>query len=367
MKRIRINAVPALPNEVTPLLLSAFKRVVTSKRFLEGKENLRLAQKLRPYLGGGYIIPVASGHDAIVLALKATVKPNDEVIVPALAYPTAFAAWQSGATIVPVDVGTNGQLSPETLEKVITRKTKAVIAVHLFGQIGDIRGIASLLKKRNIPLIEDCCQAFGGRFEGRPIGTFGDIACFSFYPTKTLGALGNGGVIRTNSPKIRTFLTRAKSYGEDIHYRSLFPSFHSGLPELQAAGLLVYMQYLEKWMQKRKSLFSLYKQGLPSSLHILTGSRGAHVVPLELAVEGPQRTRLAAYLARRGIETAIHYPQPFPLVPAFSYLGYKRGDFPIAERLAKRILSLPLHPFLTAKDVRFIINAVKKFYETSKF
>lgn len=363
MNRIRLNALPYFSIRLNSQLLFAFRRVIASGRFLEGDENRALAAHLRTLLGGGHVIPLASGHDAIVLAIKALgVGPTDEVIVPAIAYPTAFAAWQSSATIVPADVDENGQLDPRALRAALTKRTKAVIAVHLYGHIGDMPALTSFLQKKRIPLIEDCCQAFGSQFRKKSVGTLGDIGCFSFYPTKTVGALGNGGAVRTNKKELREYVQQAKLYGEKVRYHSNFPSFHSTLPEMQAAGLLVYLRYFKDWAQKRKTLLATYESGLPARVRILTSHPDADPVPLELVIEAPKRDKLATYLARRGIETVVHYPTPFPFVPAFRSLGYKRGSFPTAERLSRRILSLPLHHMMTQKDVHTICRAIDSFY-----
>ena len=367
MKRIRLNAVPALPGSVEPRLLAAFSRVLASKTLLEGKENQLFAKKLSVFLGGGFVVPVASGHDALVLALKALgVGPGDEVVVPALAYPTAFAVAQSGATIIPVDVNENAQISISSVRSLLTRKTKAVVAVHLFGHMGGMRQLRLLLKKKNIALIEDAAQALGSRYKGKQAGAFADIGCFSFYPTKTLGAPGDGGAVWTKNKKIYEFLRQAKMYGEKTRYDSQFPSFHSRLPELQAAGLNTYFPHIAVWIKKRKALFRLYQRLMPKNVRILTSDDPTEPVPLELAIEADKREALIKYLDKKGIECVIHYPTPFPFVPAFSYLKFEKGAFPQAEALSKKIVSLPLHQFMNASDVRHITSTIKTFYETSR-
>jgi dTDP-4-amino-4,6-dideoxygalactose transaminase len=367
-RSITINALSHLPSRFQKPLTRAFKRVVQSHRFLEGKENQALAARLRTLVGGGHVVPVASGHDAIVLALKALgISSRDEVVVPALAYPTAFAAAQSGATVVAADVDQNGQLSVSSLKRAITKKTKVVVVVHLFGHVGDLGSIRALLYQKKIALVEDCAQAMGSKFAGKSVGTFGTIGCFSFYPTKILGALGDGGAIWTRSPRIAAFLRQAKSYGETIQYQSKFISFHSRLPELQAASLLVSFSHLPQWMHKRKALYNIYragfmKAGLGTYIRVLESNKQTIPVPLELAVVATRRNALKKYLSARGIESVVHYPIPFPFVSAFSYLGYTKGDFPQAEKLSQELLSLPLHPFLSQSEVTLIIDALCSFY-----
>lgn len=363
---MKFNAVGLTAKNHETELIRAFDRVLRSGIFLNGPENQKLEAELQKKLGGGLVTMVASGHDALIISLLALhLKPTDEVIFPVNAYPTAFPVVLSGVKPVPVDVDENGQLDPRALEKAITKCTKAVVMVHLYGLVGEIGEVREICRKHTIVLIEDAAQAFGSTYQGRPVGTIGDIGCFSFYPTKNLGSLGDGGALWTRHKKWFEFFVKAKAYGEKNRYASELISGHSRLPELQAAALRVYLRYLDKEIKLRQKVFGWYKKSL-HGVRILQSINHSFPVPHLLVIESDKRDALQHFLKSRGIETFIHYPQPVHLVPAFRSLGYGRGEFPIAERLAPRILSLPFHPFLTKKDVQTVVQSIRDFYHGEK-
>ncbi|MBI3577121.1 DegT/DnrJ/EryC1/StrS family aminotransferase [Candidatus Gottesmanbacteria bacterium] len=367
MKRqISFNGVQSLVSEQKNKLLGAFSRVIDSGVFLQGKENAALTAELEKRLPGGYVIPVASGHDALLLSLKAlNLKPTDEVIFPVNAYPTAFPIALCGATPVPVDVDKNGQLDSDLAEKAITKNTRAVVVVHLYGLVGNLPLIIMLCNKHKLVLIEDAAQAFGSTFDGKPVGTFGDIGCFSFYPTKNLGALGDGGAIWTGDKKIASFVAQAKMYGEKIRYRSLFVAGHSRLAEVQAGGLRVYLKNFDRMAQKRKQVAEWYKKAL--DLRVLSWHPQSDPVQHLFVIACARRDELKKYLASRGIPTAIHYPLPIHRVAAFSDVIKAKKNFPMADYLASHILSLPFHQYLSQADVSFIAEATQSFYNTTRF
>lgn len=339
--------------------------VLESGIFLEGKQNQILEKKLEKFLGKGFVTTTASGHDSLILALQTlNLNINDEVIFPVNSYPTAFAIAQSGVKMVPVDIDENGQLNPKKVEQKITKYTKVIVNVHLYGLVGNLKEIIKLAKKHNLFLIEDAAQSFGGEFRNQPTGTLGDIGCFSFYPTKNLGTLGDGGAIWTKHKRFYKFFKEAKSYGERKRYHSNFVSGHSRLPEIQAAVLNHYLSIFNSDKKQKKHLRNLYLKHLENvdSVRPLLSSPKSQPVQHLFVLEADKRASLRKFLASKKIPTAIHYPKPIHLVTAFSKLGYKKGDFPMAEMLSNRVVSLPFHQYLTEKDIVYITDRIKEFY-----
>lgn len=346
-------------------LSKIFNTVLESGVFLAGKQNQILEKKLKKNLGKGFITTTASGHDSIVLALKAlNLSNDDEIIFPVNSYPTAFAVTQSGAKMVLVDVDENGQLDPKEVEKKITKYTKVIVIVHLYGLVGDMQKISSIAKKYNLFLVEDAAQSFGSEFRNRLTGTLGDIGCFSFYPTKNLGTLGDGGAIWTKHKRFYNFFQKAKSYGEKKRYFSEFVSGHSRIPEIQAAVLNHYLTMFDANKKQRQTFTRLYLKYLKGINKIRTLLSNEESKPVQhlFVIEVEKRDQLRKFLTTQKIPTSIHYPYPIHLLPAFSGLQYKKGDFPVAERLSKRIISLPFHQYLKEADIAYIANKMKEFY-----
>ncbi|MBI4973808.1 DegT/DnrJ/EryC1/StrS family aminotransferase [Candidatus Roizmanbacteria bacterium] len=347
-------------------LLLCFSSVIDTGQFLQGPENDKLKMSLKKYLNGLYVHLVSSGHDALLLSLiSLNLIKTDEIIVPANAYPTSFPVSLSGARMVLCDVDVNGQMSFESLKKMITQNTKAIILVHMYGLVGDIEKIVALAKEKNIILIEDCAQAYGSKFKNKHIGTLGDIGCFSFYPTKNLGTLGDGGAIVTSNKAYSDRVEMLKSYGERSRYASQTIAGHSRLPEIQAGALNIYLESQESNEEKRKQLFLYYlnkikKAGI--SIRTFLSHPDSDPVPHLFVIEVKKRDNLQAYLAQHGIETHVHYPHPIHLVPAFHNLGYKEGDFPQAEHLCRNCLSLPFYSFMTEDQVDYIVSKLQAFY-----
>lgn len=351
-------------------LLRKFARVIDSGLFLGGDEAKRLERSLSRYFHGGYVITLSSGHDALYYALTSlNLPPRSEVIVPANAYPTAFPVALSGLVLVPVDVDHNGQLSAPAMEKAYTPKTRAVIMVHLYGHMGDIGRVRTFCKKHRLAFIEDAAQAFGSSYKGRPVGTWGDVGCFSFYPTKNLGALGDGGAVWTNHPRIAQRIKRAISYGETKRYHSRFLSGHSRLPELQAAGVSLYLQHIPESIRIRQKLYREYRTlwetfGLNRYGTILESDLSGKAAPHLLVASVMHRSTLMKYLAIRGIPTLIHYPIAVPHVVGLRpYL--RRTKIPSATRLSRSIMSLPFHTGLRTSEIHRIIAAVHSFYASN--
>lgn len=347
-------------------LLSCFSSVIDRGQFLQGPENDKLKASLKKYLNIPFVHLVSSGHDAILLSLFAlNLSKADEVIVPANAYPTAFPASLSSAKLILCDVDNNGQMSFESLKKMITHHTKAIILVHMYGLVGDIEKIIKYTKERNIILIEDCAQAYGTTFNDKHVGTLGDMGCFSFYPTKNLGTLGDGGAIVTNNKDYSDSIQMLKSYGEQTRYNSQIVSGHSRFPEIQAMALNVYLKDQRTYLKKRKQLYLYYLQQIKkvgASVRPLLSHPDSDPVPHLFVIEVKKREKLQSYLTQHGIETHIHYPHPIHLVPAFHKLGYREGDFPQAEYLCNNSLSLPFHSFITKTQIDYVVSKLQEFY-----
>lgn len=350
------------------LLIAALSDVVKSGIFLNGRQNIKLRLNLAGYLGAKYVHALASGHDALLLGLLALhLSKKDEVIVPANAYPTAFPVYLSGAKMVLCDVDANGQLDIHCLKKAINPRTKAIVLVHMFGLTGPVEEVAALAKKHDLTLIEDCAQAFGTKYKDRYVGTFGDIGCFSFYPTKNLGTHGDGGALITKSSSVYERVSMAKAYGEKLRYYSMFVSGHSRLPELQAAILNTYFKTIRSSFVKRQKMYDYFAQCITGlrldGLRCLASYTSSSPVPHLFVIECQHSTGLYKYLGLNHIEAHRHYPSPVHLIPAFKSLGYKQGDFPVAERLSRSCLSLPFHSYITKKQIDTIVRLIKRFYD----
>lgn len=349
-------------------LLQRFSEVLESGMFFDGKETRRLEKRLVKHFGRGYVTLVGSGHDSLSLALQAIgCTARDEVIIPANVYPTAFPVALSGAKPVLVDADHNGLISADAAKEAITSRTKAVIAVHLYGLAADIAQIKRVTKPQKIVLIEDCAQAFGTTYRDRPVGTLGDIGCFSFYPTKNLGALGDGGALWTASRKLHDYFEQGKSYGEKKRYDSRFVSGHSRLSELQAAALNVHLDQFRAEHRTKNALLKHYLRTMKKKLNgdVSLVYHEAHSKPLMhlLVLKTNNRNRLKKFLEKKGIQTQIHYPHPVHAVQAFSYLNHDSGSFPNTDSLAASILSIPFHTSLTKRHIEYVVDCIARFYE----
>lgn len=335
----------------------AVARVLAGGWYILGQETAAFEAEFAAFCGLPYCVGVASGTDAVLLALKAIgVGPGDEVITVAhTAVATVVAIELAGARPVLVDVDPLSMtLDPVGLARAITPRTKAIIPVHLYGHPADLAGVQAQIaaQSHKIYLVEDCAQAHGAMYRSRPVGSWGDVASFSFYPTKNLGAIGDGGAIVTANPEIAERLKMLRQYGWKQRYVSDITGYNSRLDELQAAILRVKLAHLADRNQARRQLAAIYRQELSNSGLILPAEQADcyHVYHL-FVVQSQQRDRLQAYLQAKGVGTAIHYPVPIHLQPAYHHLGYPAGSLPITERLAQEILSLPMYPQLTPFDV----------------
>lgn len=338
-------------------LNTVFTRTASNGQFILGQNVTLFEREFAEFTGVRYAVGVGSGTDALSLGLKALgVGKNDEVVLPANSYPSAFGVALSGATIRLVDVGADGCMDPEKITGALTRKTRAVIPVHLYGNPAETDKMKKSLDK-NIFLVEDAAQAHGTPRAGRT----GDIGCFSFYPSKNLGALGDAGMVVTNSNAVRERIRLLRMYGEKKRYESTTVSGVSRMDELQAAILRVKLSHLKSWVSRRREIAKIYVDSLTGTGDIRFVSSPGSSYHL-FVIRTTYRNKLQKYLAKNGVGTAIHYPLPIHLVPSFRTLGYHSGDFPVSEALSREVLSIPIFPELTDGEVGRVIQTIKKFF-----
>ena len=353
----------ALINEIN----TAIGAVIDSSSFIDGDEVERFEKIFAQRHGGGYVIGVGSGSDALNLALKSLgLKPGDEVItVPNTWISTVFAISHSGATPVFADINPETyQIDIAQLEKRITPSTKAVVAVHMFGHPAPMNEILALCRPKGIRVIEDVAQAVDAELDGRLVGTFGDIACFSFYPGKNLGCLGDGGAVFTEHRDLADFIRALARYGQPEKFNHTYIGWNSRLDAIQAAVLEVKLPYLKEWTEARRQHAKAYHdllQGL--GLNLPRESGGARHVYHLYVIETAKRDQVLHSLRDRGVMAQVHYPAVVHLQECYRKLGYGKGDFPAAERAAERILSIPMFAELTAEQMEYTAYALTDILE----
>lgn len=344
---------------------AAIARVLDKGWYILGEETTAFEGEFASYIGVDHAIGVGSGTEALHVALKACdLVPGDEVITVAqTAVATVAAIELVGATPVFVDIEEDFlTLDASRLERAITPRTRAVIPVHLYGQAADLDSILEIAKRRNLLVIEDCAQAHGATYRGKRLGSFGDIACFSFYPTKNLGALGDGGIIVTNNAELASRSRLLREYGWAERYISSISGWNSRLDELQAAILRVKLRSLDHDNSIRNAIARRYQEELSGFELVLPSVRADTLHAFHLfVVRSERREELRSFLRDSGIGALVHYPQPVHLQPAYD--GRIRGGdcLPVTERESARVLSLPLYPELTDEDVAAVIAAVAQF------
>jgi len=341
---------------------AAIARVLARGRFILGEEVAAFEEEFAAYVGARYGVGVGSGTEALHLALWACdLGQGAEVItVSHTAVATVAAIELAGARPVFVDVDPRTYTMDASLvEAAITPRTRAILPVHLYGQAADLAPLLDIARRYGLRLIEDCAQAHGATYQGQRVGAIGDAGCFSFYPTKNLGAYGDGGLIVTNDPALAERARLLRQYGWREHYVSSRRGTNSRLDELQAAILRVKLRHLDAWNERRRALATLYNQLLASSA-VTTPSEPAysrHVYHLYV-IQSERRAALQAHLQAHGVGTLVHYPVPVHRQPAYASLGYAPGSLPATERAAGRILSLPLYPELTEEEVRSVCRLI---------
>jgi dTDP-3-amino-3,4,6-trideoxy-alpha-D-glucose transaminase len=356
---------PADP-ELLEELLEVVARVASTGAFTMGTELEAFEEEFAAYCETDHAIGVSSGTEAIVLALRALgIGAGDEVIVPANSFiATAEAVSLAGATPRLVDVDPLTHLiTPEAAQAAIGARTRCVIPVHLMGSTVDMTPLLDVARAAGLAVIEDCAQAHGARYEGQRVGTFGDLGCFSFYPTKNLGAWGDGGAVVASDPELAKTVKLLRSHGEGPRYHHSMVGTTARLDALQAGLLRVKLRRLEGWNKDRRRVGAKLRAGLlGTSLELPSAAspEGDHVYHLFVGRTG-RREALRAFLGERGIATAVHYPIPIHRTGAYANLGLGAGSLPVAERLAEQICTLPLFPLMTDDEIVRITSAVQDF------
>lgn len=335
--------------------------------FIGGPERDKFEQGFAHYCGVKYAVSVNSGTDALSIAMKALgIGPGDEVItVSHTATPTIVAIRMAGATPVFVDIDDRMVMDPSLLKNKITKRTRAILPVHIYGYPAEMKKIMKVAKEHDLFVIEDACQAHGALYGGRKVGSMGDVGCFSFYPTKNMGAFGDAGIITTNNKEAADKARMIRSYGEVSRYENKIEGVNSRMDEIQAAVLSWGLKKLDAWNKRRKFIADLYLKNLknlPLELPVSGGKNFQRVWHL-FVIRSKHRDELIKFLSERGIETAVHYPKPVFKQEAYEFLGYSNEDLPVTSKIYNEILSLPLYPELKNSEVLKICAAIKSFYK----
>jgi len=343
----------------------AISKVIQETDFILGREVRLFEEEFAAFCEARYAVGVDSGTSALELALRAfDIGPGDEVITAANSFiASALGISHVGANPVLVDVDPcTYTVDVEAVERAITRRTKAILPVHLYGHPAHMDPIRQLADKHGMLVIEDACQAHGARYQGKRVGSLGHAAAFSFYPGKNLGAYGDGGMVVTNDGKVAERLQMIRNYGQQEKYKHLFRGYNRRLDTMQAAILRVKLKYLEQWNAGRRRNAKLYQKHLKGSGVFVPGEAGgAEAVWHLYVIRTEQRDALKEHLDSKGINVGIHYPVPIHLQPAYQDLGHKRGDFPVTEAYAGRILSLPMYAELSDQEIEYIAETVSEF------
>jgi len=338
-------------------------KILETSQFVLGAEVAAFEREFAAYCSTTECIAVNSGTSALHLALLAAgIGAGDEVITVPFTFVASVAAIvYAGAKPVLVDIDHQTfNLDPAAIEKAITPRTKAILPVHLYGQTADMDPILEVARKRGLVVIEDAAQAHGARYKGRSAGSIGDIGCFSFYPTKNLGAYGEGGAVTTNNPECAKTIRMLRDWGQDRKYHHAVHGFNYRMEGLQGAILRVKLRHLERWTQARREVARRYSESLETcGLELPTEMPWARHVYHLYTLRSKNRDALKADLEAMGIQSAVHYSIPAHLQPAYANLGYVQGNFPRAEAAAREVLSLPMYPELTDQAVEAVTNAVK--------
>ena len=352
------------------------KQCFKTHHWILGEKLKEFEEKIKKYLKVKYAVGVASGTDALLLSLRALAlkikkeeffSQEDEIITTPLTFiATAEAIIRSGATSVFVDIDEDTfNISPQAIKKAISKNTKGIVVVHLYGQACKMDSILKIAKEYNLFVIEDCAQSFGAQFKGKKLGTWGNAGAFSFFPSKNLGAYGDAGMIVTDDLKLAQLITYLRNHGQKKRYKAFYIGYNSRLDNLQAAVLLAKLNYIDEFNKKRIEIAKIYNQALKEIEEIklpqIPDEEFRHVFHLYTLCIKKRRDKLLKFLKNKGIEARIYYPQLIPFMKAFSSLS-KTKDISSALKIKRKILSLPLHPFLKEKEIKYIISQVKKFF-----
>ncbi|MCR4866352.1 MAG: DegT/DnrJ/EryC1/StrS family aminotransferase [Lachnospiraceae bacterium] len=339
-------------------------QVLRSGWYILGNEVNEFEKEFATYIGAKYCVGLASGLDALWIAFRALkIGEGDEVIVQGNTYiASVMGITLNGATPVFVEPDEYFNIDASRIEEKITDRTKAVLVVHLYGQASNMKPIVDICKKHDLKLVEDCAQSHGATFDGKTTGTFGDISCFSFYPSKNLGAFGDGGAIVTDDENLAEFIKIFRNYGSQKRYYNMLVGANSRLDEIQAGFLRVKLKYLDDMTKEKREFSQRYLNELRNDKIELPRIRekATHIWH-QFVIKTPYRDELMDYLNDRNIGTIIHYPIPPHLSEAYSYLNVKKGDLPITEEYANSVLSIPLYNGMTKEEQDYVIDAINAF------
>ncbi len=366
MKKIKYLDFPREYRERKSAYINAFDRVMKKGFYVLGGEVHNFESEFAKYLGSKYCVGVANGLEALQISLMALgVGNGDEVITtPLSAVATTLAIMAVGAKPVFIDTNEQGQINTNFVEKMITKKTKALLPVHLYGQPSDIDKMRAICKKYKLYLIEDAAQAHGTFYKGKKLGSFGNVGCFSFYPTKNLGAFGDGGAIVTDSSKVAEVCRQIRDYGQASKYRHVKYGLNSRLDELQAALLRVKLKHLDEDNEKRRRIAQRYISNFSRTPYIkVVRSKNLNDLNFHLfVIRVKKRDALKEHLGKRDIPTLIHYPLTIPQQPFLKKIKFEKQNLSVSERFVKEILSLPCHPHMNLKEVDYISEKIVSFY-----
>ncbi|MDQ3704331.1 MAG: DegT/DnrJ/EryC1/StrS family aminotransferase [Chloroflexota bacterium] len=367
-----INDTRAQYEAIKDELLPVVERVMEKSYFILGENVRAFEEEFATYCGTKYAVGVANGTDALHLACRVLgIGPGDEVLTSThTATFTALGISMTGATPTFVDIDpATGNLDPSRLQEAITERTKAIMPVHLYGQVADMEPLMGIADRFSIPVIEDAAQAHGATYRGQRAGSMGVLGCFSFYPTKNLGAYGDGGAITTNDEGLAQALRELRNGGQRERYNHVRVGVCSRLDELQAAILRVKLRYLDEWTQRRRENATRYDRlfaeaGLPVRPVTVRdyGETAMHLYVIRVAAE--QRGPLMSHMKEQGVDPMVHYPIPIHLQEAYGFLGLERGTYPEAERMADEIVTLPMYPELTDEQASTVARVVASYFES---
>ncbi|MDX2246222.1 MAG: DegT/DnrJ/EryC1/StrS family aminotransferase [Bacteroidia bacterium] len=347
-------------------VMAEIEKVLESGMYILGERVARFEADFAALCGTKYAVGVNNGTDALFLVMRGLgIGAGHEVIVP----PNSFLASASsialiGATPVFADVRDDYNLDPDKLEKAITPRTRAIAPVHLTGRPADMEPILAIAAKHGLYVIEDCAQAVGAIYKGNAVGSMGIAGGFSLHPLKNLNAVGDGGMITTNDDKLYEYLLKARNHGLKNRDECEFWSYNSRLDAIQAAILQVKLKYLSRWNNRRREIAEKYQQRLGQYVWVPTDAPGIKSVYHTFIIQTERRNELMNFLKENGVDSKVHYPISIHLQEAAGYLGYKRGDFPVAERQMDTILSLPVFPELLDEEVDYICDTIERFFHT---
>lgn len=339
-------------------------RVLRSGWYIMGKELEEFEAAFAKYIGGNYCVGLASGLDALWIAVRVLgIGEGDEVLVQGNTYiATVMGVTMNGATPIFIEPDEHFGMDPAKIEENITERTKAILVTHLYGMATNMDAIVALAKKYNLKLIEDCAQSHGATYNGKMTGTFGDVGCFSFYPSKNVGAFGDGGAVVVNDKKLYDDFRIFRNYGSEKRYYNMVVGTNSRLDEIQAAMLKVKLNHIDELTDERQVLAAYYNENIKNdAIKLPEVAEGATCVWHQYVIRCEERDRLMEYLKDKGIGTIIHYPIPPHLAEAYEYLGHKEGSYPVTEHYAKTVLSLPMYNGLTMEEAEYVVKALNEF------